>query len=226
MEQKTREVVIPSQLLGSTQQHKAGYGTFVENGNIYAERLGILNKHVEYINVSPLKGRYSPIAGDFVIGIVEEALQSGWLIDINAPYPALLHVTETPWKVDFGDAEKYLNCSDAIMAKILSVDESKKLQVTMNDRNLFKIKTGNILDVEPSKVPRIIGKDGSMIDLIKKYTRCRIFVGQNGRIWIEGDDAGIARVTYIIDIIENESLSYGLTKKIEELLIKETKDVQ
>ncbi len=225
MSQEKREIVIPSQLLGDIKNKRAGRGTFVENDKIYAEVLGILNKNSDYINVTPLKGRYNPIVKDFVIGIVEEAMSSSWLVDINAAYPALLHVNEVPWDVDFGETERYLNYGDSIMAKVLQVDQEKKLQITLNDRNLYKIKGGQIINVEPSKVPRIIGKKGSMISLLKKYTKCRIFVGQNGRIWVDGDDDGIKKVINTIDMIQNEALSYGLTNKIEELLKKEAKDV-
>ncbi|MDH7517175.1 MAG: exosome complex RNA-binding protein Rrp4 [Candidatus Thermoplasmatota archaeon] len=226
MSKEKREVVIPGQLLGDVRKNKLGHGTFVENGRIYAERLGVLNKNSDYINVIPLKGRYDPIEGDFVIGIVEEALPSGWLVDINAPYPALLHVTEVPWEIEFGETEKYLNHGDSIMAKILQVDVTKRIQITLNDRNLYKIKGGQIIDVEPSKVPRIIGKKGSMIALLKKYTRCRIFVGQNGRIWIDGDNEGIEKVLQAIRKIEDEALSYGLTNRIEAFLKKDAKDVR
>jgi exosome complex component RRP4 len=111
------------------------------------------------------------------------------------------------------------------MAKVLQVDKEKKLQITLKDRNLYKIKGGHIIYVEPSKVPRIIGKKGSMISLLKKYTKCRIFVGQNGRIWIDGDEDGIKKVIETIYKIEDESLSYGLTNKIEEILKKDTKEV-
>ena len=225
MEKKKREIVIPSQLLGEIKNKKAGRGTFVENGKIYAEVLGILNNNSNYINVIPLKGRYDPVEKDFVIGIVEEPMASSWLVDINAAYPALLHVNEVPWDVDFGETERYLNHGDSIMAKVLQVDQEKKLQITLNDRNLYKIKGGQIINVEPSKVPRIIGKKGSMISLLKKYTKCRIFVGQNGRIWIDGDDDGVKKVIDTINMIEDEALSYGLTNKIEELLKKDAKDV-
>ena len=225
MTQEKREIVIPSQLLGDVKQKKAGKGTFIENGKIYSEILGVLSDNSKYINVIPLKGRYDPIEKDFVIGIVQEAMQSSWLVDINAAYPALLHVNEVPWDVDFGETEKYLNYGDSIMAKVLQVDQEKKLQVTLKDRNLYKLKGGFIMNVEPSKVPRIIGKKGSMISLLKKYTKCRIFVGQNGRIWIDGDKDGINKVINTIKRIENESLSFGLTNKIEELLKKDAKDV-
>jgi len=225
MSQEKREVVIPSQLLGDIKTKKAGRGTFIENGKIYAETIGVLSNNSEYINVIPLEGRYDAVKGDFVIGIVEEPLASSWLVDIKAPYPALLHVNEVPWDVEFNETEKYLNKGDSIMAKVLQVDLEKKLQITLNDRNLYKIKGGHIIDVEPSKVPRVIGKKGSMISLLKKYTRCRIFVGQNGRIWISGDDEGIRKVIQTIKKIEKESLSYGLTNKIEEMLKKDVKDV-
>ena len=112
------------------------------------------------------------------------------------------------------------------MAKVLQVDQENHIQITLNDRNLYKIKGGHILDVEPSKVPRIIGKKGSMINIIKKYSKCRIFVGQNGRIWIDGNEEGIKKVMKIISLIEEEALTYGLTNKVERILKKDAKDVR
>jgi len=225
MNKEKREIVIPSQFLGDAKDKKAGRGTFVENGKIYSELLGVLSQNKDYVNVVPLKGKYDPIENDFIIGIVIEAMSSSWLVDINAAYPALLHVNEVPWNVDFGETEKYLNTGDSIMAKVSQVDQEKKLQVTLKDRNLYKIKGGLLIEVEPSKVPRIIGKKASMISLLKKYTKCRIFVGQNGRVWIDGDKEGVKKVIDTIRTIEDESLSYGLTNRIEELLKKDAKDV-
>jgi len=226
MTTETRKIVIPSQLLGDIEHKKAGKGAFVENGKIYSELLGVLNDNSDYISVTPLKGRYDPVERDLVIGVVEEAMSSSWLVDINAAYPALLHVNEVPWDVEFGETDRYLNQGDSIMAKVLQVDQEKKLQITLKDYNLFKIKGGYILDVEPTKVPRIIGKKGSMISLLKNYTKCRIFVGQNGRVWIDGNDEGVQKVIDTIKVIENEALSYGLTDRIEKLLKKDAKDVQ
>jgi exosome complex component RRP4 len=225
MQENKRTIVIPSQFLGDVSSKKAGFGTFVEQGKIYSGILGILNAHGDTISVTALKGRYDPTPGDFVIGVVEEALGVGWLVNINASSPAFLHQNEVPWKIDFGDTERYLNHGDSIMAKVLSVDESKKIQITLNDRNLYKIKEGQILEVEPSKVPRIIGKQGSMLSVIKKYIRCRIFVGQNGRIWVDGDAESIEKVIQTISQIEEQSITFGLTNKIEEMLKKQAKDV-
>ena len=225
MTKETREIVIPSQLLGEIKNKKAGYGTFIEKGKIYSEILGILNIHSDNINVIPIRGRYNPIEGDFVIGIIIEAMASSWLVDINAAYPALLHVNEVQWDVEFGETERYLNTGDTVMAKVLQVDQEKKLQITLKDRNLYKVNGGNLINVEPSKVPRIIGKKASMISLVKKYTHSRIFVGQNGRIWIEGEEKDVQKAIYIIELIQKEALSYGLTNKIEDLLKKDSKEV-
>jgi exosome complex component RRP4 len=226
MPNEGRQIVIPGQILGDMPAFKPGRGTFVENKKIYAERLGVMTIQDNFINVIPLKGRYEPIVGDVVIGVVEEASTSNWMVDINAPYPALLHVHEVPWEIEFADTEKYLNTGDAILAKVLSVDESKKLQITLNDRNLFKLKGGHIIEFEPSIYRRIMGKQYSMIEIIQKYTRCRIKVGKNGRIWLDGDAEGIAKVLQAISKIESEAATFGLTDRIEELLKKDAKDVR
>jgi exosome complex component RRP4 len=221
-----RQVVIPGQILGEFPTFKPGRGTFVENQKIYAERLGVLNIQDTFIQIVPLKGRYDPIVGDFVIGVVEEASASHWMVDINAPYPAMLHVHEVPWEIEFADTEKYLNTGDTILAKVLAIDESKKLQITLNDRNLFKLKGGHLIEFEPSVYRRIMGKKYSMIEIIQKYTRCRIKVGKNGRIWIDGDAEGIEKVVQAISKIESEAITFGLTDRIEALLKKDAKDVR
>jgi len=65
-----------------------------------------------------------------------------------------------------------------------------------------------------------------MIEIIQKYTRCRIKVGKNGRIWIDGDTEGIQKVLQAISKIESEAATFGLTDRIEELLKKDAKDVR
>jgi exosome complex component RRP4 len=75
-----------------------------------------------------------------------------------------------------------------------------------------------ILDISPSKVPRVIGKNGSMIQMLKNSTGCRIYVGQNGRIWIDGELDNIIKAVKAVKLIEEEAHSMGLTEKIKKLL--------
>jgi exosome complex component RRP4 len=75
---------------------------------------------------------------------------------------------------------------------------------------------GIIIKVTPQKIPRIIGKEGSMIKLIKQKTACDIITGQNGVVWLRGENK--AKAIEAILTIEKESHTIGLTEKIEKLL--------
>jgi exosome complex component RRP4 len=212
-----REIVMPGDLLEGDKL-KPGAGTYVSEGKIYAALLGIKSVKSNYVNIIPLSGRYIPAVGDSVIGKVEDIGPSNWLIDINSPYPAPLHVNEVPWRVEFGDTARDMNVGDVILAKVLMVDETMRVQVTMKDQGLRKLQGGQIIEISPSKVPRVIGKSGSMIQMIKGYTNCRIFVGQNGRIWLDGEVDNILHAIKAIQTIEEDAHSYGLTEKVKAFL--------
>lgn len=218
-----RELVLPGEVLDTSGKMRAGVGTYMENGVIYSALVGIKNISKNFINVFPLKGRYIPRYGDKVIGIITETGANSWLVDINSPYPAPLHVNEVPWKVDFGDTPSYLKVGDTVLVKVEGVDEAKHVRVSMKEPGLRKLTGGNIIEIPASKVPRVIGKGGSMINILKEYTGCRIFVGQNGRIWIDGDIDGIALAIRAIKMIDEEAQTIGLTDKVKEFLEKESK---
>jgi exosome complex component RRP4 len=153
-----------------------------------------------------------------VLGMIADIGPSNWLVDINSPYPAPLHVSEVPWKVEFGDTSRFLRIGDMIMAKILMVDESMKVQVTMNDSGLRKLEGGQIAEIAHSKVSRVIGKSGSMIQMIKNMTDCRIFVGQNGRIWVDGETEAATVAVEAIKMIEREAQTSNLTERVKEFI--------
>lgn len=213
-----RELVLPSQFLGDIKKFKPGTGTFVENGKIYAERLGVLNIKDNVISVTPLRGKYEPKVGDVVVGIVIDIGAAVWMVDINAIYPAFLHINEVPWFVEVGNTSKFLNYGDVILAKVKSAGEPDKVQITLKDKGLHKINGGTIIETEPTKVPRIIGKNASMITALKRYTNCRIFVGRNGRIWVDGDPDAIQKIEMVVRLIEREAHTYGLTERVLALL--------
>ena len=209
-----RELVLPGDVIDDTGA-KAGEYAYSREGKVYAAVMGIKNVSPVGVSVIPLWGQYMPSAGDFVIGIVNDIGPSNWMIDINAPYPAPLHVSEVPWKVEFGDTSRFLNIGNVVLLKILSVDESKKIQVTMNDSGLRKVEGGLLVEIAHSKVSRVIGKSGSMIQMLKAASGCRIFVGQNGRIWIDGDEDRAAVVADAIKMIEEKAQARDLTEKVK-----------
>ncbi|UCG71225.1 MAG: RNA-binding protein [Thermoplasmata archaeon] len=212
-----RELVIPGDRL-SEKDLKSGMGTYTDKDETYASQLGVKNIRAGYINVVPLSGRYIPRPGDYVIGNIIDIGPSNWLVDVKAPYPAPLHVNEVPWHVEFGDTARFLNVGDTILGKIQNVDEIKRVHLTMNDHDLRKLMGGLITEISHSKVPRVIGKGGSMITLIKRFTKCRMFVGQNGRIWIDGNPEDIMVAVEAIEKIEAEAQIMGLTESIKAFL--------
>jgi len=217
-----RQIVIPGEAVGGPGL-KPGPGTFKSGSQILAAQLGVRTEHEGLVSVIPLNGRYLPQRGDAVIGEITDQGPSHWLVDINAPYPAPLHATESPWRVEFGDTGRYLKVGDAILAFVLSVDEIKRIQLTMQDRDARKISGGMLMEISPTKVPRLIGKQGSMISMIKDLTHTRIYVGQNGRIWIDGPEAGAAVAVRAIRLIEERAQAVGLTEAVRDLLERETR---
>ena len=91
-------------------------------------------------------------------------------------------------------------------------------------RGLGRIDKGITMEVNSNKVPRVIGKEGSMISLIKDETKCEVTVGQNGIIWIQGktvEDELFAKKA-ILFIVE-KSFVEGLTEEVKKWFEKNRK---
>jgi exosome complex component RRP4 len=114
-----------------------------------------------------------------------------------------------------------LDVGDSIILRVKDVDSSMKVELALRDSNFHKLKTGQIIEVEPVKVPRVIGHGGSMISMLKKETNCSIFVGQNGRIWIDGRDDDVELLSKALRKIEAEAQRSGLTDRIYNFLKNE-----
>jgi exosome complex component RRP4 len=176
------------------------------------------------VNVVALKAFYIPRIGDLVIGTVTEVGFNGWTIDINAPYLAFLRpsdVLSRPFKPQKDELSQVLNVGDLVVAKIISYDRSHDPQLTVAEPGLGKITRGQILKITPTKIPRVIGKKGSMITMIKDETGCQIILGLNGVVLITGktlEDEQAALVA--IRKIEEESHTSGLTDRITQMLKK------
>ncbi len=216
-----RELLLPGDEIDE-KGVKPGKGTFKKDGKIYASRLGVKTVRNGYVNVAAQSGRYEPQEGDKVIGTVTDIDASYWTVDVNAPFPAVLHVNDVPWRVDYGDTGSYIEVDDALLIRITDVDEQNKMQITIDEEGLRKLEGGQIIEIAPSQVPRIIGRKGSMISMLKKYTDCKIFVGQNGRIWIDGDLEGQYLVVKAVKMIEENAQAVGLTDAVENFLKEET----
>lgn len=214
-----RKVVVPGDLL-SEEAKRSGEGTYVRNGSVYSLLYGLANFR-DKINVIPLAGKYIPGPGDNVIGVVKDITFSNWIVDINSPYDGLLHISEFPIRIESDEMSKHLRIGSSIMTRVADVDPTMKVELTLNDKKLGQIKAGQVIEISHTRVPRLIGKGGSMISMLKKEVNCNIFVGQNGRIWIHGGTEDMDLALKTITLIEKEAHTNGLTDRIVDFLKKE-----
>jgi len=216
-----RQFVIPGDTLATGLDFLPSSGCFRENNRIKAKLMGLVKIKERFLGVVPLAGVYIPRQGDGIIGLIEDMQTTMWICDINSPYDAILTLGEAVGEyVDLTktDISVYYDIGDLIYAKVLNVSKSKQVQLTMNDHRSRKLIGGRLLKITPSKVPRLIGKDGSMIEQIKNQTKCQIIVGQNGVVWLKGEKEGLAAKAVLT--INAESHIVGLTDKISKLLEK------
>ena len=213
---ENKDLVIPGQVLADDEYY-SGRGTFKENGKVCSSLLGRVSLRNKKIRVIPLKSKYVPKKGDVVIGKIKDVRFSMWDVDINSPYSGILPAFEV-----FGREKKELNrvfdVGDVLFLRVVEVDEIKKAKLGLKGRGMGKFKGGIIVDIAPTKVPRLIGKKGSMINMIKDKTKCKIVVGQNGLVWVKGNEDMEQLTREIIHLIEAEAHTSGLTNKIKNKL--------
>lgn len=218
---KDKEVVIPGQILSTGMDYLPSNGALRQENNIISLQVGLVNLNGRLIKVIPLTGPFIPKREDVVIGKIVDITPSSWRVDIECPYLANLSLRDAVAEfVERGqDLSQYFNYGDYIMAKICNINGMKLIDLMMKGPGLRKLTEGRIIKITPSRVPRVIGKQGSMISMIKEKTNTKILVGQNGLVWISGlDPENEIKAVKAIKIIDEESQTEGLTDKIEKFL--------
>lgn len=210
-----RKLVIPGEVVASGKEYLPGEWTEKRNDEIVAVRFGVAEEQDRLIRVIPISGTYQPRKGNVVIGQAVNILSSGWFIDIDTPENAFLSVSEFPRYINQGEFAEVLDIGEMIVAKIVNIDK-RGIDLTIRAHGLGRIEGGLVMKINSNKVPRVIGKEGSMINLIKDETKCDITVGQNGVIWISGPDteSELFAKKVIVFITENFFME-GLTEEMK-----------
>jgi len=221
---ENKQLVIPGDLLAEGE-YFAGNNTYKEENKIYASRIGLADVANKRVNIVALRAFYFPKPGDVVIGTVKEVGFSGWTINIKSPYTAILRASDVlsrSFKPQNDELSQVLSAGDLIVAKVASYDRFHDPQLTVGEPGLGKITKGQIMNVTPTKIPRVIGRQGSMISMIKNETGCQIILGLNGIILITGKTPINEKLAMTaINKIEEESHTSGLTDRITKFLKEE-----
>ena len=219
-----KQLVTPGDLLAEGN-YIAGDSTYKEGDKIYATRVGLANYEGRKLYVVALKAFYVPNVGDLVIGKVVDVGLGGWVLDIRAPYLAMLRasdVLDRPFKPQKDDLPSIFDVGDLILSEIVACDRTRSPLLTVRESGLGKITRGQVAEVTPTKIPRVIGRKGSMINMLKRETGCQVTVAQNGLILVSGKTPKDERlVVMAVRKIEQEAHTTGLTDRVAEIIRKE-----
>jgi exosome complex component RRP4 len=218
LNEEKRQIVVPGEIVATGKEYLPGESTVRKGDNIVAQRFGAVEISGKLVKIIPISGVFIPRRGNIIIGQVADISFNGWMTDVNSAYSSFLPVAEVPKYLDKNNLSEFMEIGDFFCAKIKSVKQ-KGIDLTLDGRGLGKLEGGIIISINPNKVPRVIGREGSMIKIIKDETNCKIVVGQNGFIWINGDNIEneLLSKKAIIFITEN-SLTSGLTDKVKSFL--------
>ena len=216
-----KQLVIPGDLLAEGE-YLAGDNTYKHENKVFASRIGLADCTNKKVNIVALKAFYFPRVEDIIIGTVKEVGFSGWTVNIKSPYIAILRASDVlnrSFKPQNDELSQILTAGDLIVAKIASYDRYHDPQLTVGEPGLGKITRGQIMNITPTKIPRVIGRKGSMITNIKNETGCQIILGKNGVILVTGKDPKDEELAMAaINKIEEESQTSGLTDRITQFL--------
>ena len=183
-----RKYVVPGDVVAEGDFRPVAHVT--QHGNKFiSTRVGMAEVGGEGVRVIPLSGPYIPRVDDLVIGQIVDYSAFAWDVDINSPFFGVLPA-QSVFGREYSPADESLSSKfaigDHLTCKIMSFDRTRDPLVTVSGPGLGKVEKGEIVKISPTKVPRLIGKNNSMLSLIEKGTGCDIYVGRNGLVWVRG----------------------------------------
>lgn len=216
-----RKRVIPGDVI-TTGSYRADQNTILDGRLIVATTVGVSEIVDDTVRVIPLTGKYMPRIDDMVVGKVTSHTSLAWELDINSCYVGFLPATDVFGR-DFSarsdELSTRLKRGDLVAARIANSDRSRDPLLTITDRDLGKIDTGELVEMSASKVPRLIGKRGTMIQMIETQTDSLITVGQNGWVVVSCEDPnGLLKAKEAITMIDRMAHVSNLTDKVRAML--------
>ena len=215
-----RRQVLPGDVIAKGNYR---YGSYIEKrGDEYvALRVGLAEVGRDGVKLNPLTGPYLPRAEDDVIGKVVDINGCGWVVDINSCFDGFL-----PASFVFGrefspathDLSSKFRVGDLIGARIESYERSRDPQLSIRGHGYGKVEAGEIVKISPTKVPRLIGRRGAMINLISEKTGTDVRVGQNGVVVISGPPENTQKAVTAVKMVDEEAHAADLAAKMEEFL--------
>lgn len=213
--------MVPGQLLAEGR-YRASFGTYDDGDKIYSALVGLAELRGNTVKVVALEGVYIPREGDLVLGTITMVTGNNWKVDVGGPYLASLHANNALRRPYDDDISRYMDIGDVIAAEVIAFDRVTGPFLGMKGRGLRRLDSGMILTISPAKIPRVIGRRGSMINMIQDILRIQTMVGQNGRIWIRTSSTEVMRLAIrAFKMIETQAHTSKLTDRVKTMLEEE-----
>jgi exosome complex component RRP4 len=214
------QFVIPGDII-VTGDYRPEQNVILEGNMLISTATGFSEIKDDLVTVTPLTGLYTPKIDDLVVGKIISHNALSWEVDINSYYSGILIASDIFGK-DYSpsrdDLSLKLIIGDIILARIANVNSRDPL-ITIAGENLGKIDSGELIKISPAKIPRLIGKHGSMIQTIEGSTNATITVGQNGLIIFKCDNsAGLKKAIASVKIIAMTYEDANIEEKIQNIL--------
>jgi len=218
---KDKRYVIPGDII-TTGPYRPEQNVILDGNKMIATCIGLSDITDGAVRVIPLTGRYIPKGDDLVVGKVISHSAMSWEVDINSCYLGILPASDVFGR-DFSshadDLTAKLGNGDLIAARIVNFDRTRDPLITISGRELGKIDSGELIKISTTKVPRLIGKRGSMIQMIEEATNANITIGQNGIIIASCENPdGLSKAIRAINMIEEDSHRINLTDMVKKML--------
>lgn len=216
-----RKYVIPGDVV-TTGPFRPEQNVILEGEKIISTTIGISEIYDDSVKVITLTGKYIPKIDDLVIGKVNSHTSLSWELDINSCYVGFLPAQDVfgrDFSAHADELSSKLKTGDLVAARIANFDRTRDPLVTISDRDLGKIDSGDLVKISPSKVPRLIGKRGSMIQMIEMATNAAVTIGQNGWVVVSCETPeGLLKAKKAIEMVNQKAHVANLTDQIKEML--------
>ena len=216
-----RKYVIPGDVV-TTGPFRPEQNVILEGDKIIATMVGISEIYDDSVRVLPLAGKYIPKIDDLVIAKVNSHTSLSWELDINSCYVGFLPAQDVfgrDFSAHADELTSKLKTGDLVAARIANFDRTRDPLVTIADRDLGKIDSGVLVPISPSKVPRLIGKKGSMIQMIEMATDAAVTIGQNGWVVVSCETPeGLLKAKKAIEMVNEKAHIANLTDLIKDML--------
>ncbi len=216
-----RRYVIPGDVV-TTGPFRPEQNVILDGKNIISTAVGISEIYDDSAKVIPLTGKYIPKINDLVIGKILSHTSLSWELDINSCYVGFLPAQDVfgrDFSAHADELSSRLSAGDLVAARIANFDRTRDPLVTVSDRDLGKIDSGDLVTISPSKIPRLIGKKGAMIQAIELATDAAVTIGQNGWVVVSCDTPhGLLKAKRAIQMVDENAHVANLADQVKKML--------